>query len=89
MSGRYSRASLTAGRKQPRSAPIKRINALWNTTVTTLPHVCGRLHSFEGGGGDWSLFGLLNVLCIKYLCARGGAASAEFVSWFSVFCHGF
>jgi len=85
----FLQVKLTAGRKQLHSAPIKRINALWNTTVTTLPHVCGRLHSFEGGGGDWSLFGLLNVLCIKYLCARGGAASAEFVSWFSVFCHGF
>ncbi|MBS4941703.1 MAG: hypothetical protein KHZ68_08630, partial [Rothia mucilaginosa] len=63
--------------KQPRSAPIKRINALWNTTVTTLPHVCRRLHSFEDDDGGWSLFGLLNVLCIKYLCARGGAAPAE------------
>ncbi|WP_455113316.1 hypothetical protein [Rothia mucilaginosa] len=69
--------------------PNKRINALWNTTVTTLPHVCRRLHSFEDDDGGWSLFGLLNALCIKYLCARGGAASAEFVPWFSVFDHGF
>ena len=76
MSGRYSRASLAAGRKQPRSAPIKRINALWNTTVTTLPHVCRRVHSFGSYGDESSLFGYFIAVCSKYLCTCGGAAAA-------------
>jgi len=78
---------LTAGRKQLHSAPIKRINALWSTTVTTLPHVCGHLHSFGCYSNETSLFGYFIALCIKCLCARGGAVPAEIRSWVTDFDH--
>jgi len=56
---------LTAGRKQLHSAPIKRINALWSTTVTTLPHVCGHLHSFGCYSDETLPYEHLNALYIK------------------------